>query len=192
MPPSRRWHGAAEHTHAPNAEKISGEEQPVKVSERKAKKIAAGTLAMEGGRTYDMSLWKAIYITVWRQWWLAVTLSGIGSMSPSLARPVVDSIGALKLTSPLVTRLIIEQLILAHDYHSARTSDPPATTLPQPPRSIGYGIGLAFALFTMEFSGALFEYQATQVVAVQGCSLRAAVSQIRRGPRAAQLNIAGR
>jgi hypothetical protein len=91
MPPSRRWHGAAERTHAPVAEKISGEEQPVKVSERKAKKIAAGTLAMEGGRTYDMSLWKAIYITVWRQWWLAVTLSGIGSMSPQCkARPVID------------------------------------------------------------------------------------------------------
>jgi hypothetical protein len=44
------------------------------------------------------------------------------------------------------------------------------------PKSIGYGVGLAFALFSMEFTGALLEYQSAQVAAVQGCCLRAAVS----------------
>jgi hypothetical protein len=100
-------------------------------------------------------------------------------VSASFRRLLAHHQGALKLTSPLVTRMIIEQLVLANNYHSASTSN--STNLPQPPRSIGYGIGLAFALFVMEFSGAMFDYQATQVAAVQGCSLRAAVcaSEIR-------------
>lgn len=73
--------------------------------------------------------------------------------------------------------MIIEQLVLANNLHSASKAG--ATDLPESPRSIRYGIGLAFALFAMEFSGALFDYQATQVAAVQGCSLRAAVSRIK-------------
>jgi ATP-binding cassette subfamily C (CFTR/MRP) protein 1 len=57
-------------------------ESPSKqLSKKKAKKLAAGTIAIEDGKTYDMSLWKAIYITVWRQWWWAVFLNGIGSES---------------------------------------------------------------------------------------------------------------
>jgi len=57
-----------------------------KVSKGKAKKLAADTIAIEDEKTYDMSLWKAIYMTVWRQWWFAVTLNGIGS--EFLASPV--------------------------------------------------------------------------------------------------------
>jgi len=85
---------------------------------------------------------------------------------------------ALKLTSPLVTRLIIEQLILAYTYHQAEASGTSLDGLEQP-RSVGYGIGLAAGLFAMEFTGALFEYQSAQIAAVQGCCLRAAVSTVK-------------
>lgn len=71
--------------------------------------------------------------------------------------------------------MIIDQLILAHTYHRAETSESSLDGLQQP-RSVGYGIGLAVGLFAMEFTGAIFEYQSAQIAAVQGCRLRAAVS----------------
>jgi hypothetical protein len=46
------------------------------------------------------------------------------------------------------------------------------------PKPVGYGIGLAVGLFGMEFIGGMLIYQATQIAAVQGCSLRAAVSNL--------------
>ena len=45
---------------------------------RIAKRISEGNLAIEDGKRYDMSLWKAIYFTIWKKWWLAVILDGIG------------------------------------------------------------------------------------------------------------------
>jgi hypothetical protein len=81
MPPSKRWHRttATQFDRPDPAEKEHRQASAGKLSERKAKQIAAGTMAVEAGQTYDMSLWKAIYITVWRQWWFAVMLSGFGS-----------------------------------------------------------------------------------------------------------------
>lgn len=52
---------------------------PGKVSVKTAKKLAKGSIAIEDGQIYDMSLWKAIYWTVWRKFWFAVTLNGLGS-----------------------------------------------------------------------------------------------------------------
>lgn len=82
--------------------------------------------------------------------------------------------GALRITSPLITRLIIEQLIAANRYHNAIMSGS-STEGFDIPKSIGHGVGLAVALFAMEFVGALLQYQANQMGAVQGCCLRAAV-----------------
>ena len=50
---------------------------------------------------------------------------------------------ALRTTSPLVTKLILKWLAQAYIYHRA-----PA--LVHKPKGIGYGIGLAFALFSMQ------------------------------------------
>lgn len=41
----------------------------------KAKKIAAGTLVVEDGKIYDMSLLKAMFATVWFQWSFAILLN---------------------------------------------------------------------------------------------------------------------
>ncbi len=52
---------------------------------RKAKKIAAGKLVVEDGQTYDMSLLKAMFATVWFKWLLAVAMNAsAGESSPRL------------------------------------------------------------------------------------------------------------
>nr|ODN90116.1 cadmium ion transporter [Cryptococcus depauperatus CBS 7841] len=124
-----------------------------KYGRKKAKKIQDGTLVIEDGKEYDMSLIKAMYKTVWWSWWKAIILKSCAA--------------GLQVTSPLLTKLFIEQLTLAHTHHS----DPSST----PPKSLGYGIGLSFALFAMLQAASLFSYQALQRGSVIGFMLRAAL-----------------
>ena len=50
----------------------------------KAKKIAAGELVVEDGRTYDMSLLKAMFSTVWFEWCFSVILNACaGGYNPN-------------------------------------------------------------------------------------------------------------
>ena len=87
------------------------------------------------------------------------------------------SLAVLQITAPLITRKIIEQLTLANAYHNAQKAGIPVTGL-DPPRSVGYGIGLAFALLVMNLSSSLFNYQSEQRGAVIGFLLRASVSRL--------------
>ena len=79
MPPSKRRNADPHDPRLSGLRPRTNELSSNKMSKKKAKKLAAGTIATEHGKAYDMSLWKAIYVTVWRQWWWAVTLNGIGS-----------------------------------------------------------------------------------------------------------------
>ncbi|WVW81052.1 hypothetical protein I302_103043 [Kwoniella bestiolae CBS 10118] len=99
------------------------------------------------------SLLTAMYKTVWWAWWKAVIFKGCAA--------------GLQITAPLVTRLLIEQLTLSNDHH-----DDPST---ESPRSMGYMIALAFALFVMVQSASLFSYQALQRGSVVGFMMRAAL-----------------
>jgi hypothetical protein len=83
-PPSKRRNADSHGSRLSELGPRTKEPSSKKLSKKKAKKLAAGTIAIEDGKTYDMSLWKAIYMTVWRQWWWAVTLNGIGSKSSRL------------------------------------------------------------------------------------------------------------
>ena len=47
-------------------------EGEVKHSKSKASKIAQDKLAYEDGKYYDMSLWKAVSMTIWRPFALAI------------------------------------------------------------------------------------------------------------------------
>lgn len=77
MPPSKRFGPISQR---PGGNKDEDDKQAVeKLSEKTAKKLAKGTIAIEYGQIYDMSLWKAIYHTVWKKWWIAVILNGLGS-----------------------------------------------------------------------------------------------------------------
>ncbi len=92
---------------------------------------------------------------------------------PPLPPPVPPQ-ATLQITAPLLTRKIIQQLTLANAYHAASQSDI-STALLTPPKSVGYGIGLAVALFVMEISASLFTYQSSQRGAVVGFMMRASV-----------------
>ena len=48
----------------------------------KAKKIAAGDLVVEDGQTYDQSLLKAMFSTVWFEWCFSVCLNGCAGRRP--------------------------------------------------------------------------------------------------------------
>ncbi|OCF42639.1 cadmium ion transporter [Kwoniella heveanensis CBS 569] len=133
--------------------KEENKEQLRKYGKSKAKKIEAGELVVEGGKVYDMSLIRAMYSTVWWRWWQAVFCKGCAA--------------GLQITAPLITKLLIDQLTLAHDNH-ADPSTPP-------PKNLGYVIGLAFALFVMVQSASLFNYQALQRGSVIGFMMRAAL-----------------
>ena len=87
LPPSKRFDG----TSTPSSEKLSSSIEKSdrasdghNISDKTAKKLAKGSIAIEDGKTYDMSLWKAIYMTIWKRWWLAVVLNGLGSGSRSV------------------------------------------------------------------------------------------------------------
>ena len=148
---------------------------------RKAKKIAAGKLVMEDGEGYDRSLLKAMFSTVWFEWCFSVVLNicagGSRLMSfCSRTRRLTAGSAALQVTAPLVTKKIITQLSLAYYYHQAQNSGISLAVAGIPaPKSVGYGIGLAFALFAMEMSSSLFTYQAQQRASVVGFMLRASV-----------------
>ena len=80
MPPSKRPEHDRTGSSAPAA--ISDKGRTLKtgeLGEKMAKKLAKGTIAIEEDEVYDMSLSKAIYWTVWRSFWFAVTLNGLGS-----------------------------------------------------------------------------------------------------------------
>ncbi len=65
----------------PSDSKKPDPEDVKRYGKKKAKKIAAGKLVVEDGKTYDMSLLKAMYSTVWVEWWFSVLLNcGAGEL----------------------------------------------------------------------------------------------------------------
>ncbi|WVQ83250.1 hypothetical protein IAT38_005389 [Cryptococcus sp. DSM 104549] len=100
----------------------------------RAAKIEAGEMAVEDGKLYDMSLGKAIYSTVWTTYWESVGWKLIGQ--------------TLRVTAPLVTKVLITQLTRSYAYHTAVTTDAPTDGL-TPPRSAGYMFGVAIGLWAM-------------------------------------------
>ena len=75
-----------------------------------------------------------------------------------------------------MTKKIITQLTLAFAHHQAQKEGIPTSLLPAP-RSVGYGIGLAFGLFAMQMTASLFTYQGQQRASVIGFMMRASVGQ---------------
>ncbi|WWD04245.1 hypothetical protein V865_002313 [Kwoniella europaea PYCC6329] len=140
-----------------------GEPHPEHVKlygKKKAQKIAYDQLAIENDREYDMSLWRAIYFSLWPQYWTAVALSIAGQ--------------ALRVTAPLVTKELIEHLTTAHTYYQARSNGTLTDDIPRPD-SIGRGIGLAIALYVMQSSASLLFFKGDQVEFIMGSRLSMAL-----------------
>ncbi|TBU42097.1 multidrug resistance-associated ABC transporter [Dichomitus squalens] len=84
---------------------------------------------------YDSSLLKALHSVFWVQFWLS-----------GLLKLVSDT---LNTTTPLVNQVLLTWLTNSYIYFRASEEERAALGL-QKPQGIGYGIGLAFAVFAMQ------------------------------------------
>ena len=84
---------------------------------------------------YDSSLVKALHRAFIFRWWTA-----------GILKLIADT---LKTTTPLVTKVLLTWLTEAYIWHRLSPAEQAESGLTKP-RGIGYGIGLAFALFAMQ------------------------------------------
>ena len=86
----------------------------------------------------------------------------------------IDELAGIRICTPLLTRVIIQQLTEAHDFHQAVVAGESTVGLPIP-KPIGYGIGLAFAYFALQIISGIILYLEIQIATVLGCTTKAAV-----------------
>lgn len=108
----------------------------------------------EAGKTqYDSSLIKALHRTFFVPWWTAGLLKlfagAFGSFVciPSWLTP--RRTDTLKTTTPLVNKVILTWLTNSYVWYRLTDAERAAGVIAQP-QGIGYGVGLAFALFAMQ------------------------------------------
>ncbi|KAL1744151.1 P-loop containing nucleoside triphosphate hydrolase protein [Schizophyllum fasciatum] len=119
---------------------------------------AAGT---EQKSPYDSSLGKAIHRTVLLRWWLG-----------GLFKVCADT---LRTTSPLIQRVLLDWLTAAYMYDRLDTDGRNEAFPNGAPHGIGYGIGLAFALFAMQEVASLLNNHYQQLVKSVGLITRTGV-----------------
>ncbi|KAK1229440.1 hypothetical protein PQX77_007488 [Marasmius sp. AFHP31] len=106
-------------------------------------------------KQYDSSLAKAVLYTF--RW--SIITSGILKLFAE----------TLNTTTPLVSRVLLAWLQQSYRYYHA--TDAERAAIP-PPRGIGYGIGLAFAIFAMQESASLMLNHSMQKTMANGLSIR--------------------
>ncbi|KAF9067926.1 multidrug resistance-associated ABC transporter [Rhodocollybia butyracea] len=109
---------------------------------------------------YDSSLNQAIYHTFRVEWWI----SGIFKL-------VSDT---LKTLTPLVNKVILTWLTDSFIYYRATPAERTQIGITQP-RGVGYGIGLAFALFVMQESASLMTNHYMQISMTNGLAIRTGI-----------------
>ncbi|KAJ3915478.1 multidrug resistance-associated ABC transporter [Lentinula edodes] len=109
---------------------------------------------------YDSSLLQAIYITFKAEWWISGMLKLISD--------------TLKTTTPLVNKVILTWLTDSFIFYKATPSERSELGLTSP-RGIGYGIGLAFALFVMQESASLMTNHYMQISMANGLAIRTGI-----------------
>ncbi|KAI0689828.1 ATP-dependent bile acid permease [Cytidiella melzeri] len=106
---------------------------------------------------YDSSLLKALYhIFFWRIW-------GTG-----LLKLISDT---LKTTTPLLNKVLLNWLSDTYRYYT----NPESAANMDPPKGIGYGIGLGFALFLMQEVASIMTNQFIIITMTTGLSVRTGV-----------------
>ncbi|WVQ79499.1 hypothetical protein IAT38_001598 [Cryptococcus sp. DSM 104549] len=113
-----------------------------------------------GGRTYDRSLFKAFWATYQKQYWLCVALELTGQ--------------ALRMVSPLVTRRLIAEISRAYAYYQAIHNGLSTDGL-QPPRSVGYMLGMAFLLWGLLVASSWVLYLAAFHMTLNGKKVRSSL-----------------
>ncbi|KAI1798260.1 multidrug resistance-associated ABC transporter [Ganoderma leucocontextum] len=106
---------------------------------------------------YDSSLLKALHNVFWTQFWFAGFLKFVSD--------------TLNTTTPLVNQVLLTWLTNSYIYF--RASDEERSTLGlQKPQGIGYGIGLAFAIFAMQEVSSLTANHYFMLAMTNGLSMR--------------------
>ncbi|GLB40936.1 putative ABC transporter transmembrane region [Lyophyllum shimeji] len=119
-----------------------------------------GSTPAEPRPSYDSSLFKALHAAFFNRLWIAGVLLLFSD--------------TLKTTTPLLTKVLLTWLTNSYAYY--RLSDEQkASGIIKEPRGIGYGIGLAFALFVMQESASLMTNHFLQLGMTTGLYMRTAV-----------------
>lgn len=142
---------------------VASEKQDAAGSKRQQKRMKSDKIAIENGQWYDMSLMRALYLTIRREYWVATAILGTGCRS--CQHDHYSSPDALQITAPLVTRIIIQEIASGRGVEGSETG-----------RGVGYGIGVAFGLFSMVWASGLCLAQSEQRLFTLGYKLRAGVS----------------
>jgi ATP-binding cassette subfamily C (CFTR/MRP) protein 1 len=117
-------------------------------------------MAYEGDRLYDISLWTATILSTWPRLLFGICLK------------IISDVGLV--TSPLLIKVILEQILLGNAFHAAVLSGELTDDLARP-KSVGYGIGLAAALLVLLFGCALVQTHYIQILYSMGAVCRSAV-----------------
>ncbi len=103
---------------------------------------------------YDSSLFRSLHSAFFYRWWIAgIFYLGAGKRyrpAPGNCCVHIDpALDTLRTTTPLVTKVLLNWLTESYIYHRL-PDEVKATAAVSQPRGIGFGIGLAFALFAMQ------------------------------------------
>ncbi|TCD67438.1 hypothetical protein EIP91_012410 [Steccherinum ochraceum] len=109
---------------------------------------------------YDGSLLKALHKTVFYRWWAAGILKLLSD--------------TLKTTTPLVNKVLLTWLTNSYIYYRA-TEEQRAIAGLAKPQGLGYGIGLAFALFAMQEVASLMTNHYQLMTMTLGMTIRTGI-----------------
>ena len=112
----------------------------------------------ETAKKYDESLFKALHSTFFKRIWVSAVLLVISGKRKIyifgvyfflFSITLIYALDTLKTTTPLLNQVLLTWLADSYIYFNLSDTERTATAISKP-RGIGYGIGLAFALFVMQ------------------------------------------
>ncbi|KIY72285.1 multidrug resistance-associated ABC transporter [Cylindrobasidium torrendii FP15055 ss-10] len=109
---------------------------------------------------YDGSLTWALYRTFFFRFWAAGLLKLCGD--------------GLRVTTPLVTKVLLSWLTESYYWHRA-TEEQRAALGIDAPKGVGYGIGVGFGIFIMQEASSLFTNHSLQIMMTMGLGVRSAL-----------------
>ncbi|KAF9262693.1 multidrug resistance-associated ABC transporter [Marasmius fiardii PR-910] len=171
LPPDRRTTALTDQVEAAFYSRCSPEQRPLAFRDRatdsesekdlKEKGKATGETTPPEGK-YDASVTKTLYSVFFARWWLAGLLQLCGD--------------TLKTTTPLVNKVLLTWLSESYLYY--RTTEEQRSALGinmSAPRGVGFGIGLAFAIFAMQEIASLLTNHQQQIAMSIGLYTRASM-----------------
>ena len=158
----------AEKMAASGSQGLSKEELINRFGKSKTNKILEGKLAVENGELYDMSLIKACYHANARKFWDGGIFYIVACECLALKADVAQYIVTMRMTIPLVTKAIIDDIVAARARANGDTT--------ASPRPLAATIGLAVGFYAMMLMFAGLTTHAVRCSNLIGLKTRAGVS----------------